>query len=59
MQPYQLIIKRLIFYRTKDTKILLFIMEHYTMKIDIIRYYLFPNSTGQKLKPNIKLHTYI
>ena len=30
------------------TKIL-FLVEHYTIKMDIIRYYLFPNSTALKL----------
>ena len=32
---------KLIFFSTKDGKILLFLMEHYTIKTDIVRYYLF------------------
>ena len=42
--------KKLIFYgNTKDTTILLILVEHYTTKTDIIRYNLSPNSTASKL----------
>ena len=34
-------------------------MEHYAVKIDIIRHYLLPISTAMKLLMKIKLHRYI
>ena len=39
---------KLIFFLTKDNKILLFIVKHYAIKTDIIRYYLFLNSAELK-----------
>ena len=30
----------------KDNRILLFLLKYYIMKMDIIRYYLLPNSTA-------------
>ena len=39
---------RLIFFYSKDSKILLF-TKHYLIKTDIIRYYLLPNSSLFKL----------
>ena len=33
-----------IFFETKNTRILIFLVEQYTTKTDIIRYYLLPNS---------------
>ena len=41
--------KILIFLSTKDTRILLFQVEHYTINMDIIRYYLLPNFMVLKL----------
>ena len=41
--------KKLIFFKTKDTRMLLFLAEHYTIKMDINRYHLFAlfaNSTA-------------
>ena len=32
----------------KIIKIVLFLVEHYTIKMDIIKYYLLPNSTVLK-----------
>ena len=39
----------LIYFWTKEIKILLFPVEHYTTQTDIIRYYLLPNSVLLKL----------
>ena len=36
---YNFLNKKLIFFSTKDTRILSFLVEHYTVKIDIITYY--------------------
>ena len=41
--------KKLIFFLTKDTRILSFLVRHYTMKMDIIGYYLLPKSTVIKI----------
>ena len=41
---------------TSYTKILLFLPENSTNKMDIIRYYLLPNSAALKLWPRLKLH---
>ena len=38
-------LKKLNFFKTKDINSL-FLEEHYTVKMDIIRYYLLPNSTA-------------
>ena len=40
----------------KNSRILLFLVELYSVKMDIIRYYLFPNPN---VTPKIKLHEYI
>ena len=41
--------KMFFFLLTEDIRILLFPVEHYTIKTDIFRYYLLPNSTALKL----------
>ena len=41
-----------IFLKTKGTEILSYHVEHYTLKMDIIRYYLLPKSTALKLTKN-------
>ena len=40
----------LIFLLTKNIKILSLVVKHYSMKADIIKYYLLPSSTALKLK---------
>ena len=42
--------KKLIFFWIKDTRILLFLVEHYTIQTDIIGYHLLPNSMSFYLK---------
>ena len=42
----------LILFETKDTKILLCQVEHYTIKMDIIIYYLSTNTSVLKYKEN-------
>ena len=46
------LIKKLIFFWTKETMISLFLVEHYAIETVIIRHYLFPYSieTNQKYK---------
>ena len=39
---------KLIYFKSKDTRILLFLVEQYTIKTDIIMYYLLLNSTTLK-----------
>ena len=41
--------KKLIFFWSKDTGILLFLVESYKIKMDIIKYYLSPNPTALTL----------
>ena len=43
------IFDKIFFFLHKYTKVLLFLVEHYTIKIDIIKYYLLPMSTTLKL----------
>ena len=38
--------KELFFSKAKVLEFLLFLVEHYTMKMDFIMYYLLPNSTA-------------
>ena len=40
--------EKLIFFKTKDSKILLFQVKHYTIKTYIIRYHLLTNSAELK-----------
>ena len=42
--------EKFIFFKTKDTKFLSFLLEHCTIKIDVIRYYLQPNLPALKLR---------
>ena len=41
--------KKVIFFQTKDNRILLFLVEHYTIKTDIIKYYSLLKSFALKL----------
>ena len=43
------------FLKSKNTWILLFLVEHYPIKTNIIRYYLLPNSTALKLTKNMNI----
>ena len=49
-------VKKLIFFENKDTKIFSFLVEHYTIKTDIISSCLLLTSAAFKIEPKIKLH---
>ena len=49
MYTQQIFYKKLIFFKTKDTRVLLFLAEYWFSKMVIVKHYLFPNSTALKL----------